>query len=151
MEKKYKIKWYEEIYYWLWRRYDFIRCIPQELKWKYQRMNRGFADCDVWSLHSYLSEWLPLALRQLKSNSSGCPQDTYDGKRKNNECWKWKVILEKMVIGFESDNKIMNYDYVVWTKDNKVKKIDKKKFKVLEKQMKDGLNLFVKYYQNLWD
>ena len=56
-----------------------------------------------------------------------------------------------MVIGFESDNKIMNYDYVVWTKDNKVKKIDKKKFKVLEKQMKDGLNLFVKYYQNLWD
>lgn len=151
-EKKiYMITWYEEIYYWFWRRWDFIRNIPKELKWFFQRGYRGYADCDIWSLHEYLSEWMPKAIRQLKNDQTGCPSDLFDSKKKNNECWKWHEILEKIALGFEADNKIMNHEYITWTKDIKIKKYDKKKLKKLEKQMKDGLELFAEHYQGFWD
>ena len=43
------------------------------VKYKWQRANRGWADCDVWSLDTYLVEWLPDAFRRLKATKHGVP------------------------------------------------------------------------------
>lgn len=47
----------------------FFRC----MKWSKQRMHRGFADCDVWSMYSYLQELMPAMLQYLKDNRMGSP------------------------------------------------------------------------------
>lgn len=144
-----KIKWYEKIYFWFYRRYYAVVGLPREIKWLFKRAFLGYADCDVWGLDDYLASWLPQAIRHLKKNQTGCPQSLYKkyGEKGHRE---WQKVLEKMALGFESHTKISNLEYVVWAKDNKVKKIDRKKYRQLEKQMKEGLKLFVEHYQGLW-
>jgi len=134
------IPWYEEIYNKIYRFFYKIEDIPREIKWFIQRGKNGYADCDVWDLSNYLSEWLPTALRELKKNSSGCPNDIYDKTRKGNECWKWKEIIEKIAIGFEASYKIKcNHFY------------KGKRFEKLKQKEKEGQNLFIKWFHALWN
>lgn len=47
----------------------FSRCI----KWSKQRIFRGYADCDVWNMFSYVEELMPAMLQYLKDNRMGSP------------------------------------------------------------------------------
>ena len=40
----------------------FLRCI----KWSRQRVFRGYADCDIWAMDSYLQRLIPDMLQTLK-------------------------------------------------------------------------------------
>ena len=40
----------------------FFRCI----KWSRQRVHRGYADCDIWAMDSYLQRLIPDMLQTLK-------------------------------------------------------------------------------------
>jgi len=91
-------------------------------KYKIQRANRGWADCDVGSLDYYLSQWLPDALKLLRSTKHGTPFSMFEP----GECetiqsdgtqWageeasaraeaKWQVTLTKMIEGFEALNRM---------------------------------------------
>ena len=120
---------------------NHISMYPKEIKWFIQRGKRGYADCDVWSIDWYLDSWLPEAIRDLKGGM-GFPSDLYDNKKEDDECWKWQVIFEDIAKGFEASRKIKNHDFDLNSKTE---------YKELERVMKKGLNLFVKYYGNLWD
>src|ERR1700677_1618409 len=92
------------------------------VKYKIQRANRGWADCDVWSLDYYLSQWLPDALKLLRNTKHGTPLSMFEP----GECetiqpdgtqWagaeaearaeaKWQVTLTKMIEGFEALNRM---------------------------------------------
>lgn len=140
------IPWYEEIYYKIYRSFHKIKEIPREIKWFIQRGRRGYADCDVWNLSSYLEGWLPQALRHLKINNIGCPFNLYDKKNKDNECHKWNDILEEMAQGFEARTSLSNLEFM---DDKNV--IHEDQQKKLEEKAKRGMELFVKYFDNLWD
>ena len=89
------------------------------VKYKIQRANRGWADCDVWGLDNYLSEWLPDALKRLKKTKHGTPirmfpenpeyikedgnptETAHDIAEK-----KWDETLDKMIAGFEAYNRM---------------------------------------------
>ena len=78
----------------------FGRC----LKWSIQRVVRGYADCDVWSMFSYLQELMPDMLRHLKDNRHGSPGylgENYtneDGILVNDTCHaEWDKILDRMI------------------------------------------------------
>ena len=88
------------------------------LKYKIQRAQRGWADCDTWSLDNYLAEWLPAALRHLKEHSHGFPAHMFedgDSTEENNYCAsddayaraeeKWDSILQTMIDGFDAYNR----------------------------------------------
>lgn len=139
-------KWYEEIYYWFWRRGDWIRMLPREIKWRWQRSKRGYADCDLWGLSDYLSEWLPKALRQLSKDISGCPQELWDDSKKRNQCWKWHKIIKEMADGFQAADDILNDKYF-----NKNYTINKVKYNKLKSKFEKGMKLFTKYFFGLWD
>ena len=130
----FNITWYEEIYYWFWRRWDWIRMLPREIKWFIQRGRRGFADCDVWNLGYYVASWMPEAIKQLRKNVSGCPGNVFDKTKKHNQCWRWKVILKKIEDGFEAFNKLEDCKY------------GSKRYKQREKKFNEGIKLFVKYF-----
>lgn len=92
------------------------------LKYKSQRAQRGWADCDVWSLDSYLAEWLPNALRHLKVTKHGTPCAMFTDEelnRQDPEGWTgpdksaheraeqaWGHTLTKMIVGFDAWNRM---------------------------------------------
>lgn len=102
----------------IWNRHDFamaglgeksriiamIKHFGRSLKWSRQRVVRGFADCDVWSMFSYLQELMPDMLRHLKDNRHGSPSylgENYtneDGILVNDTCHaEWDKILDRMI------------------------------------------------------
>ena len=125
----------------------------KEIKWFFQRGKRGWADCDIWSFDYYLSGIIINGLKQLKKDSYGCPSEFYDKTRTNDECWKWKEILEEMIQGFEAAKTLNDCFFTkVVKKDGRlVKKIDIEQEKQLTKKFERGISLFGKYYLGLWD
>lgn len=104
--------------YW-WKHWLDPRTYYYYVKYKIQRANRGWANCDTWSLDNYLSEWLPDALRHLKANQHGYPPDMYEPGEatEENNYWpgeeaekraikKWEGIVDKMIMGFEAYNRM---------------------------------------------
>jgi len=133
--------WYEEIYYWFWRGWDWMRMVPKEIKWFYQRGRYGFSDSDVWDIGAYIAGWLPDAIKQLRKNASGCPSNVFDNTRKHNQCWKWKKILKEIEDGFRAANDISCDSFA----------FKKKKYDKLMDKFNKGMNLFRKHFFALWD
>lgn len=78
----------------------FFKCI----KWSKQRTKRGFADCDVWNMYSYLEELMPTMLQHLKDNRMGSPAmlgENYtdeNGILQNDSCHEeWDKVLDRMI------------------------------------------------------
>lgn len=137
----------------------FIFAPSRWIKHFIQRGWRGYADCDAWSLDYYLNKWMPKAVRSLKGGH-GFPgglfeelysityddDHPYDHTRPNEEEGNkthayWQDILEKIALGFEAAY-ILEDDPSLW---------DKPRGEELKAQKKEGLALFIKYYDCLWD
>ena len=116
-----------------------MKNLLNKIKYFIQRGVRGFSDEDVWSLDSYLMEWLPKALRQLSKYHVGYPSDLTGEK--------WVMILHKMADGFEAESK--NDNAYFGGKINLDKCI--KNEKIANKKLQVSLKLFVKYFRDLWD
>lgn len=173
-----------DAYYAIWRFFHYNpwgnpRAAYREIKWFIQRGRRGWADCDTWSLDSYLSGWLPAALRHLKEHKHGVPNAVvevedcgFDGNPtpegfKRAEA-RWDAIMDKMIAGFEADKRLESGLYEelgpypmnrpagvsadVW---EKVKDNHFKASRILmerdQKIFEEGSALFIKYWHSLWD
>lgn len=123
----------------------------RQVKWFIQRGKRGYSDNDSWDLSGYLNDWMPKAIRSLKSEY-GYPVQVYCEMFPDDD-WtvmdqvhsalahtQWHTILEKIAQGFEAGKKLDAFDYDGATE-----------VQVLQDQLKEGLRLFGEYYQNLWD
>lgn len=128
-----------------------------------QRARKGFCYRDIWEIDSWFLQIMPRMLEKFKSNHISFPiwtlEEYYDKNSddilisKDDFCkhlyyfenkklyeiadkWcrnRWKEILERMIFLFdESTNDDNDYEYQ-------------------EKCRKEGLELFVKYFDNLWD
>jgi len=78
----------------------FVRC----LRYSKQRITRGFADIDVWELHSYLSTLIPEMLQSFRDNHFGAPSRlgeecvNEEGIMVNDACHeRWDEILDRMI------------------------------------------------------
>lgn len=123
--------------------------LKNRLIWFVQRGKRGYADCDVWALDYYLSGWLPAAVRQI-GNGHGHPVQICTCPSKDgiiclsppmgcDGAAVWKAITEDIAKGFEAAHTILND----WPNAHEEE--------VLKVQMEYGLNLFNRYFLNLWD
>ena len=133
----------------------FIRDWYYEVKYFIQRGQRGYSDRDTWDFDSYLCEIIPPAIRYLSKNKSGCPGDLWDKEAKNNECHKWFEILEEIAQGFEAADQIKSLSrYCKWLKTDKEvydHELEMEKDKQLAVKFERGMELFAKYFLNLWD
>jgi hypothetical protein len=104
-----------------WKHYLSPRTYYYYFKYKIQRANRGWADCDIWSLDNYLAEWIPDALKRLKDVKHGIPMEVFPTDPQyidhtgnaTDEAMKiasktWDEILGKMIAGFEAYNRIQD-------------------------------------------
>lgn len=89
---------------------------------KQQRLERGFDDSETWALDCTIAKFIEPRLRRFKEIKAGYPAIMSEEK--------WDDILDKMIYAFECINK----DTV---SDN-------------EDSVDEGLDLFRKYFFNLW-
>ena len=159
---------------------EFPGDIYNKIKWFIQRGKRGYADCDIWSLDWYLDSWMPDALRKLKEDKHGIPccmfeegdhdleGEAYDAATLKAQT-KWEEILDKMISGFEASKRMKDGTYeeelgsYPYPRPDNVTKEEWKKIKdkhfedcqILKKRdekiFEEGMQLFVRFYGNLWN
>jgi len=124
-----------------------------DLKWFIQRGRNGYAESDFWDFDLYLIDIIIAGVDYLKKNGHGCPNEFYDSKKVNNECDKWKFTLNEIIEGFKAGKEIIEHKTSLWKKENGYYKIvfDTEKAKLLTKKFDRGMELFSKYFFNLWD
>lgn len=132
---KIKYAWEDYVYYPLYRIWYKVSEIPNEIKYFVQRGMRGYSDRDTWSIDYYLSSWMPRALRSIAKTGM-----SYPGVGEVNTPKKWAEIIKKMEKGFEASNKLGDWKYS-----------NPEELKKLQQTQKDGLKLFCKYFDALWD
>lgn len=123
--------------------YDIIKYSPHTIKYIFQRIFYGYAECDVWSIDYHLSNIIPNMIRDLRHHHHGHPMDLKDEK--------WNEILIEIENAFRLDQVID--DLRVWSyyKKHFGKDVAFEKQEFFRKKRDEGFQLFIKYYNNLWD
>lgn len=93
-----------------------IKMFFKSCKWAYQRAKRGYADRDIWSFDSYLTEIMENGIRELAANSH-----TYPGTREFPTPESWASYLSKIADLLHNSREdtdaysnIYEADYVKW-------------------------------------
>ncbi len=116
----------------------------KELKWKLQRLFRGYADEDLWNFCDFaiwkIRKPFKAFVRQQEVGGAGCPEEFWDKNTK--DCNGWIEALKKM----ESAMDLM-------IEHNSEKYFNKTQEQILEeeKKIKEGMDLFGKHFRSLWD
>lgn len=113
---------------WKW----FLR-IPREIQWKWQRMNRGWSDQDVWGAYYHLSRVIPGMLRNLADNHMGHPGALTDEE--------WTAKLRSMA------DKIEAYVIMSEMPDDWTMEKENEAYKITQ----EGLREMADWFGNLWD
>ena len=104
-----------------------------KLKWyikqKWQKLTRGYSDEELWNLDSTICKWLLPRLKTFKEKTIGFPPTL-------NSPEEWGDILEKIILALEL--------HVSDLPDSP------EQVRIECKQIEEGLELFGKYFCNLW-
>jgi hypothetical protein len=179
MSRKYlfeKNPWYTEAYYWFLRTiWDNVKITDRHIKWFYQRRTRGFDDTELWSLDQPLAKHILPRLKAFRAyplygypgmlDEPGMIEDDKNGENHDHNFKIWLAIIDKMIIAFEYilcdiDDDLDSGLGRSWIDDDcrwQVEK-DEVKWKAYIEECKrrqevinEGLRLFAKYFQSLWD
>lgn len=113
----------------------------------YHRIAWGFPESDLWTLYISLAKWILPRLRKLKQIQHGyviIPDkgETYkdavekiERGEEGHYLPKWNAILDKMILAFE------------WIAREEQEEDNGK----LKREVKEGFDLFHKYFFSLWD
>ena len=123
-----------------------IREKLNELKMQKQRAKKGFCVEDTWSVYDWFLNTVPKILTELNKNRMGHPTDMTDKEGGD--------IIDRMIFCFTEAN-----DYTCSQTNSIDYDTDKDKWREREieivnyrdKMKNEGLELFSKYFWNLWD
>lgn len=138
----------------------------RNFRWKLQRFHRGYSDDDAWSIRDWFLLTMPKVLDTMRTNLHGSPYGiTFE---------EWQNILERMSYCFKEaheetcsqtneyeDAFDINYtknsdgSYAPVISDEEIYKLwSKRQVEISDYQTKmlhEGLDLFKKYFWDLWD
>jgi hypothetical protein len=114
-----------------------MRFLRRKAKFAFQKIFRGYPDCEWWDFSHYYSKWCLPRLKHLRKHYHGGPKGMYP----EIQTWEdWERILDQMIEGFEANIKLDNMEFE--TKEDAIK---------LREKLDKGIALFAKYYWHLWD
>lgn len=100
----------------------------REPQFAYERKTKGYDRSELWSLDSTIAKFIAPRLRDFADDHCGYPACFKDEK-------EWDKILGKMATAFE----LLSSDkFIFLTKEQ-------------NNQVEEGLDLFRKWFRNLWD
>ena len=102
--------------------------------WRKFKAKNGFCPTECWSLDYHIAKFVLPRLKHFRDNPNGCPSNLCSEKEDTKKGVKrWVAILDKMIYSFE---------YAV-------QQFDEKKYDM--KKVNEGIQLFAKYFFDLWD
>jgi len=101
--------------------------VKRSVRFFSQRLFRGFDDSETWNLDTRFAEHVLPRLKRFKQLKNGYPH--------NLTSEQWDIILDQMIFSFEWAAS----DYVERAEDMET-----------YQRVQEGLDLFGKWYQNLW-
>ena len=124
--------------------------LKYELRSRWQRFKRGYADSDVWDMDHWFMRTVKLMLIHLRDCGIGVPNDLYQDVD-NKEREKWEAVLTEMIECLElmdEDNaeKYLGIADDEWSVDNY-----NKKWALIEENKNRFFELFSKHFHSLWD
>jgi len=149
-----------DIYYWFYRNFKWIwepSIVVGYLKRAWQIITRPghWSDRDIWSLDYTIAKFALPRLIRLKEVMHGVPgnffpegHNTYDKSEMAAAERKWNEVLDKMIWSMDFIANYREYDY---HPDPDDENRDYSKLKEAEARCQEGLDLFAKYFRNLWD
>ena len=142
LKGKIKYAWQDYIYYPIYRAVHRVMDIPDDIQAFWQRGRRGWAGRDAWGIDNYLSSFMPEMLNHMIDDEMGgvnsYPGEGTEGAENIKD---WHKIIKKIAKGFEA-GRLM---------DELGSKNYMREYKKLKKVQDEGLALFAKYYNHLWD
>ena len=144
----------------IYRFFDFLRDIPKEIEWFFQRGIRGYSDRDVWDVSNWFENTAIPMLEQLQKTKHGYPMNMTEQQ--------WNITLNNMIDYFKEsteryclEKNEYTEDYLASLYENNQKKCDGiekewirreneiTKYKI---EMKNkAFKLFSKHFYDLWD
>ena len=116
----------------------------KHLKWKIQKIFRGYSDIEMWNLDDTISKWIVPKLKEFKKITQGHPAslDTFE---------EWQDMLDEMIFGFEWPMNETNwYMENVFYLADEIKSEKIKEFETLNDRAEKGRMLFAEYFNGLW-
>lgn len=129
-------------YNWL-RPAGFVRNIsriPLGIKWSWQRIVRGYADCDTWNFDNYLSEVIVGGLRHLANYAHSYPTVGFDS------CETWQAWLRDTADMIEEGK-----DIEWWYESKLPYERTAEEMKRRQQVLNNGLTRLVEQFNSLWD
>jgi hypothetical protein len=122
-----------------------------EINWFIQRGIRGYADCDLWDFDFYLSNLKANALVQFKNSLYSYPGNITEEE--------WDNILDKIIFTFETEAKVSSADWLYLSEKDKIKYTFNEDYSnvihIMTKEecekLREGWNLYRKYFHSLWN
>ena len=114
--------------------------IKRRVKFWWQRRTRGWDDSETWGLYHTLAKMIGPRITRLKELNFGYPCEFSElGNEEGPK--KWDETLDKMILAF----KLIEEDKCYYGEPNwKEKEAEE------NRKIEEGLDLFRKYYRNLW-
>lgn len=116
-----------------------ISRIPLGIKWAWQRVFRGFAECDTWNLDNYLLDIIIGGLRHLADYAHSYPESF-------GSCENWQNWLRETANMIEEGNDIEWWYENEWPYEDTAKEM-KRRQEVLD----NGLARLIEHFKSLWD
>jgi len=144
----------------MWRKYIWNRVT--DLKWQIptvlHRAFYGWGYADVWDLDAYLARIIYESLVYLKLHQNGYPitlkmSDPNDKAELELNRKNWEKIMSEMIYAFKLAKEIGEGKREAYylNVDEKTRKYMGYLTKKEDREMKKGMNLFVKHFFNLWN
>ena len=150
---------------------DIYYTIKNSIVWRYQKIRFGYSKKELWSLDHTITDFVLPRLKAFRHGESndvteggpaGVPMlDGYDadklGDAESDAMYQdWLDILDKMIQAFEYHQLGMRdvdgWDNVsIWSAEEEHWTTYREEEDRREKVIEEGLALFGKYYQALWD
>ena len=141
-----------------------LRGLKNRIKWKYQKLTRGWSDRDMWNLYVFHAEQIRDTLIYYKNNRHGSPvlEGTPNDHIVDSDVHEsWDEELDKMINAFDKAIKIGKGDLHFqplenWREEYQETLIDiYGKENVLSKEeveeMFGGMHLYIQHFFALWD
>jgi hypothetical protein len=124
-----------------------------QIRYAWQRVFKGYDERVVWGIDYYLTENIPIWLKELKKNNIGVSMQYFDSNDWNEEksdfnddamekaLIKQNEVLDKIIEGFEAQKRIE--DEALWKNDPE--------YEELKNKFDEAFDLFHKYYGTFGD
>jgi len=151
-----------------WQHWFFPSTYWRAAKCWYQRATRGWADCDVWGLDSYICDVMVPALEHLKKTKQGTPVPAdgvldENGQVTEEESARWEKVwdqkLDAMIAGFRAAGEVSDGPPERFFTEDATQplglRMDYEACKVWEQEQETvrqkGFAAFTENFYSLWD